>query len=118
MPLVFSYGTLQQEPVQLATFGRLLEGAPDALVGVEPALARIEDPRLVAARGRTHNADLRFNGRPDSRVEGTAFELSDAELAAADEYERPDGYRRVWVTLASGRKAWVFVHAGSAPTAE
>ena len=26
MPLVFSYGTLQQEDVQLATFGRLLHG--------------------------------------------------------------------------------------------
>ena len=32
MPLLFSYGTLQQAEVQLATFGRLLQGAPDALV--------------------------------------------------------------------------------------
>lgn len=30
---LFSYGTLQQENVQIATFGRLLNGAPDALVG-------------------------------------------------------------------------------------
>jgi hypothetical protein len=118
MPIVFSYGTLQQDRVQLATFGRLLEGTPDALTGVEPALARIEDQRLVAERGRTHNADLRFNGRPESRVAGTAFEITDAELVAADAYERLDLYRRVWVTLASGRKAWVFVHADSVPTAE
>ena len=35
---------------------------------------------------------------------------TDAELAAADEYERPALYRRVEVTLASGRQAWVYVH--------
>jgi hypothetical protein len=29
MPLLFSYGTLQQENVQLATFGRLLYGQKD-----------------------------------------------------------------------------------------
>ena len=26
MPLLFSYGTLRQETVQLSTFGRLLQG--------------------------------------------------------------------------------------------
>jgi len=30
---LFSYGTLQQENVQKQTFGRLLDGTPDALVG-------------------------------------------------------------------------------------
>ena len=30
---LFSYGTLQQENVQLATFGRRLEGRPDRLPG-------------------------------------------------------------------------------------
>jgi hypothetical protein len=33
MPLLFSYGTLQQEDVQWSTFGRLLEGEPDELPG-------------------------------------------------------------------------------------
>jgi hypothetical protein len=33
MALLFSYGTLQQPDVQRATFGRLLRGEPDALVG-------------------------------------------------------------------------------------
>src|SRR5689334_5312839 len=31
--LLFAYGTLQQEAVQLATFGRRLEGVEDALPG-------------------------------------------------------------------------------------
>ena len=33
MPLLFSYGTLQQDDVQRATFGRLLTGQRDTLPG-------------------------------------------------------------------------------------
>jgi len=33
VPLLFSYGTLQEERVQLSTFGRRLSGEPDALPG-------------------------------------------------------------------------------------
>ena len=84
MPLLFSYGTLQQNDVQLSTFGRLLEGHMDELPGFEPSIVRIEDPQLVAASGRTHHANVTFNGRSDSRVSGTVFEITDAELAAAD----------------------------------
>jgi gamma-glutamylcyclotransferase (GGCT)/AIG2-like uncharacterized protein YtfP len=47
-------------------------------------------------------------------VSGTVFELTDAELAAADRYEEPAAYQRRTVTLASGKQAWVYVHAGSA----
>ena len=111
MPLLFSYGTLQQEDVQRATFGRLLHGHRDELPGFEPSLVRIEDPRQAAASGRTHHANATFNGRDDSRVPGTVFEVTDAELAAADDYERPASYERVAVTLASGNEAWVYVHA-------
>ena len=48
MPLVFSYGTLQEEHVQLSTFGRLLDGQRDELLAFEPSLVRIEDPQVVA----------------------------------------------------------------------
>ena len=113
MPLLFSYGTLQQDDVQRATFGRLLHGHGDELPGYEPSLVEIEDPRQAAAVGRTHHANVIFNGRADSRVPGTVFEVTDAELAAADEYERPASYERVAVTLASGKEAWVYVHAPS-----
>ena len=85
MPLLFSYGTLQQESVQLSTFGRLVQGQKDELPGFEQSLARIEDPQLVATSGNTHHANATFNGREDSRVSGTAFEITDAELAAADQ---------------------------------
>ena len=33
MPLLFSYGTLQHEEVQLSTFGRKLAGEKDLIVG-------------------------------------------------------------------------------------
>src|SRR5262245_15503013 len=110
MPLLFSYGTLQQEAVQLSTFGRRLVGHADELVGFEQSLFAIEDPEFVATSGRKHHAIVRFNGRSDSRVAGTVFEVTDRELADADRYE-PAGYTRIAATLASGRQAWVYADA-------
>lgn len=115
MPLLFSYGTLQQNDVQRSTFGRPLTGHADALVGFEPALVRIEDRAVAASAGRTHHANAAFTGNRDHRVSGTAFEVTDAELAAADEYERAAAYIRIEMTLASGVRAWVYVHGPSAP---
>jgi len=109
MPLLFSYGTLQQNAVQLSTFGRRLHGEPDELVGFEPSRVRIDDPRVVAATGMTHYANLTFNGRDDLRVPGVVFEIEDAELAAADRYEQDASYTRILVTLASERRAWVYI---------
>ena len=114
MPLLFSYGTLQQDDVQLSTFGRLLCGHPDELPLFEPSTVKIEDPHLVATLNRTHHRNVTFTGRPDSRVSGTVLEITDAELAAADSYERPADYTRIAAVLASGRTAWVYRHARSA----
>lgn len=111
MPLLFSYGTLQQEEVQLSTFGRRLNGQRDELVGFEPASVKIEDPQMVAAIGKTHHANAAFNGNAESRIPGMAFEITDAEFANVDAYEAPFSYKRVATRLASGRQAWVYVHA-------
>ena len=43
------------------------------------------------------------------------FEIADAELASVDEYEIAFFYKRVTAMLASGRQAWVYVHAHCAP---
>ncbi|WP_266169747.1 gamma-glutamylcyclotransferase family protein [Dyella subtropica] len=110
MPLLFSYGTLQQEEVQLSTFGRLLCGEQDDLVGFEQSMLLIEDPDVVATSGKTHHPIVKFNGRATSRVQGTVFEITDAELARADEYE-VEAYKRVLAKLASDRSAWVYVDA-------
>jgi hypothetical protein len=115
VPLVFSYGTLQEEHVQLTTFGRRLYGQRDELPGFEPSLVGIDDPQVLATTGKTHHSNVTFNGRNDSRVRGTVFELTDAEVAAADRYEQLSAYRRIAVILGSGKQAWVYVDARSAP---
>jgi gamma-glutamylcyclotransferase (GGCT)/AIG2-like uncharacterized protein YtfP len=112
MPLLFSYGTLQQEEVQLAMFGRKLDGERDLLVGYEPSLVRIPDPALAARLQKTHHDNVKPTGDDWSTVQGTAFEVTDAELASADTFEAQFDYRRLRVTLASGHDAWVYVHEG------
>jgi hypothetical protein len=114
MALLFSYGSLQQDDVQLATFGRLLDGRPDALPGFGPALVPIDDPAVIAALGRTHHANVVRNGRDDSRVAGTVFEVTDEELVRVDAYEAAYSYTRITARLASGRDAWVYVDARTA----
>ncbi len=112
MPLLFSYGTLQREAVQLSSFGRRLRGEPGELVGFEQSVLRIEDPAFVATSGKADHAIVRFTGRDDSRVKGTALEVTEDELARADAYE-PAGYARVAASLASGRWAWVYAAPGA-----
>ena len=107
MPLLFSYGTLQPEAVQLSTFGRALRGHRDELVGFELSTLRIEDPAFVATSGRSDHAVVTFTGNGEHRVAGMVFEVTDAELASSDAYE-PAGYARVQGTLASGKQAWVY----------
>jgi gamma-glutamylcyclotransferase (GGCT)/AIG2-like uncharacterized protein YtfP len=99
MPLVFAYGTLQEPNVQRTIFGRLLRGASDELLGAE----------LTVATDRIPHANLTFNGRNDSRVNGTAFSISQSDLGTADRYEQAADYGRIEVTLVSGRRAWVYV---------
>jgi len=110
MPLLFSYGTLQDEKVQLSLFGRTLVGRTDYLLGYEQALARVKDPEFARTSGKTHHAILRPAGSDTAQVEGTAFEVTDAELEHADKYE-PVEYRRLMARLASGGQAWVYVDA-------
>ena len=113
MPLLFSYGTLQQEAVQLSTFGRLLQGEPDELVGFERSLFKIEDPEFVATSGKSDHAIVKSKGRTESRVPGMVFEMTENELAQADAYE-PAGYKRISTRLASGKEAWVYADARTA----
>jgi gamma-glutamylcyclotransferase (GGCT)/AIG2-like uncharacterized protein YtfP len=107
--LLFSYGTLQQEDVQRASFGRKLAGVRDALPGWRQELVEITDPEVLAKSGERFHPIV-LPGDAADRVEGTAFEITPAELAAADRYEVAD-YKRIAVTLLSGRNAWVYVKA-------
>jgi gamma-glutamylcyclotransferase (GGCT)/AIG2-like uncharacterized protein YtfP len=115
MPLLFSYGSLQQESVQVSTFGRLLPGTRDELPMFERSFVEIEDPKIVAATGETHYANARFTGSDGDRLAGAVFDITDAELAAADLYEANASYKRIRAKTASGKQVWVYVDARSVP---
>jgi gamma-glutamylcyclotransferase (GGCT)/AIG2-like uncharacterized protein YtfP len=107
--LLFSYGTLQQEEVQRAAFGHALNGGPDALPGWRQEMVEITDPDVLAKSGKRFHPIV-MPGDAADRVEGTVFEITPGELATADRYEVSD-YKRIAVTLLSGRHAWVYVKA-------
>jgi hypothetical protein len=106
MPHLFSYGTLQLRDVQIATFGRELSGAPDALLGWREEHVEITDAEVLRRSNQTHHPILIPGDGPP--IEGTVFEVSAAELIAADAYEVAD-YERVEMRLRSGQTAFVYV---------
>lgn len=111
---LFSFGTLQQQEVQTAVFGRLLHGVRDALSGYRLTTVKIADPEVVRISGSDEHPMLQATGDPDHEVLGTVFELTDDELRAADDYE-DDSYVRASVVLASGTECWVYLPVAEAP---
>jgi hypothetical protein len=111
---LFSYGTLQLEAVQMATFGRRLTGPRDALPGFELVPLQIEDPAVVAISGKAQHTMAKFTGRASDVVSGTVFAVTRQEVLSADGYEVP-AVKRVAVVLQSGTRAWAYVDARHAP---
>lgn len=111
---LFSYGTLQKNEVQLELFGRALTGAKDSLAGYRIAAIEITD-KSFPAKGEEKIQKTLIPAKNDEIIEGTVFELSEAELLLADRYE-PENYKRTRVTLQSGKTAWIYAAADSAGT--
>jgi gamma-glutamylcyclotransferase (GGCT)/AIG2-like uncharacterized protein YtfP len=107
---LFSYGTLQQDDVQRATFGRQLETRPDELPGYRLGSIEIHDAAVVATSGKAHHPIISRSDGAADRVRGSLLMLTAEELRQADAYEVAD-YRRARVTLASGVSAWAYVDA-------
>mgnify|MGYP001166037222 FL=1 len=104
---LFSYGTLRQANVQVVLFGREVVTVADTLPGYRIDWLTITDPDVIATSGSDRHPILRAGTATDV-VGGAYLELSDAELARADEYE-VDDYERRSVTLGSGVPAWVYL---------
>ena len=106
---LFTYGTLRTEEVQLATFGRRLEGNADALPGYALKTIEIQDLDFVAKSGTAIHRNLQLTGVTSDFVEGNVYSVTRKELEQADAYE-PAGYKRVLVQLRSGSNAWVYLN--------
>jgi gamma-glutamylcyclotransferase (GGCT)/AIG2-like uncharacterized protein YtfP len=107
---LFSYGTLQLEAVQMQSFGRLLEGRPDAMPGFKKEMLEITDPDVIKLSGERFHPVVIASANSSDEVAGKVFFISTEELAAADRYEVSD-YKRIEVTLKSRIPAWVYVKA-------
>jgi gamma-glutamylcyclotransferase (GGCT)/AIG2-like uncharacterized protein YtfP len=107
---LFSYGTLRSEAVQLATFGRKLEGKADILVGYNLTMIPIRDQDPAANNGETHYQNIQFTGNESDFVEGVVFGVTKKEIERADAYEEVADYKRVLVQLRSGINTWVYLN--------
>ena len=108
MPGLFSYGTLRQPEVQAELFGGPVPSSPDTLHGWIERVITITDPDVIRLSGKAmHPGLVRGEGPP---MIGAVLELTDAQLAAADDYEVSD-YTRIAVILGSGREAFAYVWA-------
>ena len=107
---LFSYGTLQLESVQTASFGRLLEGRDDVMPRYRKDVIEITDPDVIRTSGKRFHPIVVPSDDPSDAVEGRVFRITPEELARADRYEVSD-YKRIEVTLRSGLIAWVYVKA-------
>ncbi|MEU4116765.1 GDSL-type esterase/lipase family protein [Kitasatospora sp. NPDC028055] len=106
--LLFSFGTLLDQQVQTALFGRTVATTPASLAGYATRPLTITDEAVIATSGQ--DVHLTLERRLGSTVEGAVLRLNDEELAAADAYEVSD-YARRQVLLTSGETAWAYLDA-------
>src|SRR6218665_3201134 len=90
---LFSYGTLGLEPVQIATFGRKLDGAPARLPRPRLALLGARGAAVVRTSAMTPRPMLVPPGQPRALVDRTVFAITPEDLRHAVAYEVAD-YRR------------------------
>ena len=94
--LLFAYGTLLNETVQINVIGRKIKGNPDILSGYTKKIKQFQDscfPIILPHK--------------DGFVNGSLLELTPEELIQCDFYEG-DEYCRFRVVLKSGISAWVY----------
>lgn len=96
--LLFTYGTLQEKEVQLGVFSRTLTGMDDELTHYQISKTKVSGQYPT----------LEFTNEKEHRIKGKVYVLAPTELERADRYEG-EAYKRIQVTLASGKKAWAYI---------
>ncbi|GHC59347.1 GDSL-type esterase/lipase family protein [Streptomyces cinnamoneus] len=112
---LFSFGTLRDEHVQTALFGRAVPTSAASLAGHTTRPLTITDPSVIATSGLS--VHLTLERKIGAEVEGAVLHLTDQDLAAADAYE-VDDYVRRRVLLSSGESAWAYLDAKPLRSAE
>ena len=108
---IFSYGTLQKEKVQMELFGKVLQSSADILCGYKVATIEIKDQLFLSKGEDKFQQTLLATSNSNDIIKGTVLEITVEELLQADKYE-PDNYKRIKVTLQSGKEAWIYVATG------
>jgi len=107
---LFSYGTLQDGEVQLELFGRQLIGHKDVLNGYKTSEIELDEEGFVGFSEQGKYSIASVSDDENDAIDGTALEVAGDELLVADEYE-PEEYKRVSVTLGSGKQAWIYLRS-------
>lgn len=101
MPLLFSYGTLQFQNIQLALYKRNPDFFSDSISGysiISISLGGEKYPALIPSNNSS------------TLIKGNVYNITEDELAITDEYEG-DAYKRILQKLASGKEAWLYILA-------
>ena len=106
MEYLFSYGTLRNEEIQLAIFGRVVSTTPDAVP--DYALRTVTLTNWKAADISGGDMQKTVEPSPGGLILGMVLQVSEEEMRLCDDYE-PVDYKRSIVPLRSGKKAWLYL---------
>ncbi|MBD3629817.1 MAG: gamma-glutamylcyclotransferase [Cyclobacterium sp.] len=106
--LLFSYGTLGSEKVQLENYGRIVKGKRDTLAGYRLDKIQITESSVLAKSQLEYQPIAIKSENKTDFIEGLLFEITESELVITDHYEVSQ-YHRIRETVGSGKKAWIYV---------
>lgn len=105
---LFSYGTLQQEKLQIKLFGRNLQRSADTPRGYKVAAIEITDETFLSKGEEKNQLTVIVSEDNNDFIKGTVLEVTAEELLMVDKYE-PAGYKRIKVAMESGKEAWIYI---------
>lgn len=106
--LLFSYGTLKLDTVQLQNYNRKLKGTEDLLLGYKLDYLEIKDTSVIEkSNTNIHPIAIKTKDKND-KIKGIVFEITGEELIQTDKYE-VSNYKRVLETTELGEKVWVYI---------
>lgn len=103
MPLLFTYGTLQNNNIQRQLFGKEIHGTKDFLRCYKLETIKIPKNHPLA---ETYFI-ARYTGNQNDKIDGTVYKLDNNELVITDKYEG-SSYQRKTILLNSNKEAIIY----------